>query len=119
MRKQQLSGGPRHIRNEVYETYRFLLASDEVGITVTDIVLAARVEETYGYENHIEIAYCIEGAAEIFDIATQATHAIAPGKLWVPQRGDRFRFCANERTRLVCVFLPAFTGQETGFAGDQ
>ncbi len=55
MTKASLTDTPRHVRNQVYETHLFLLAEDGLGATVTDIVLAPRVVQTYGYDNHIEI----------------------------------------------------------------
>ena len=119
IRKADLAGTPRHVRNRAYETFRFLLASDGLGVTVTDIVLKPGVEAVYGYDNHVEIAYCIEGRAGIADLATGAEAEIVPGCLWIAGRGDRFRFLAAEPTRLVCVFSPPFEGGETGFAGDQ
>ncbi len=106
-------------KNETYETYRFLLDSDKAEVAVTDILLASDVEEAYGYEKHIEIAYCIEGSAELIDLADNQVYMITPGTLWVAKRGDTFRFRADVPTRLICVFSPPFSGSETGFAGDQ
>ncbi len=119
IRKEQIVGTTRHIRNETYETYRFLLDSDQADVTMTDILLFPDIEETYGYEKHIEIAYCIEGNAELVDLSNDQTYPITPGTLWVARRGDKFRFRASVPTRLICVFSPPFSGQETGFAGDQ
>jgi L-ectoine synthase len=117
--KRELRGTDRHVRGDAYETFRFLLAGDGVGVTVTDIVLRPGVEATYGYDTHVEIAYCIEGQAELTDLATGLPAAIVPGTMWIAQPGERFRFLAAEPTRLICVFLPPFAGHETGFAGDQ
>ena len=119
IRKEQLAGTARHVRNETYETYRFLLDSDRADVTVTDIVLAPGIEATYGYDQHIEIAYCIKGHAELVDLSDGQAHAITPGTLWLARPGDRFSFRASVPTRLICVFSPPFAGHETGFAGDQ
>jgi L-ectoine synthase len=119
VRKQDLVGTTRHVRNETYETFRFLLASDHAEVTVTDIVLASGIEATYGYDQHIEIAYCLDGVAELCDEGSGAKHEILPGTLRVASRGSRFRFRASSPTRLICVFSPPLTGHETGFAGDQ
>lgn len=119
VRKNDLVGTDRHVRHEAYETYRLLLAADGAEVTVTDIVLNPGIEATYGYDKHLEIAYCIEGRADIVDLTTGTRSVIEPGTLWVAERGDRFRFKADEPTRLICVFTPPFTGSETGFAGDQ
>ncbi len=118
VQKESLRGTARHVRNQTYETVRLLLAEDGAEATVTDIVLAPDVEETYGSDQRIEIAYCIEGDAELTDLASGVVHRIIPGVLWVAQRGERFRFRASVPTRLVCVFVPPFSGEETGFARD-
>lgn len=119
IRKQDLRGTPRHVRNQAYESYRFLLASDRAGVTVTDIVLTPGVEEVYGYDTHTEIAYCIEGSATLTEVGTGHAHEVAPGTMWVAERGARIRFLAHLPTRLICVFSPPFQGKETGFAGNQ
>jgi L-ectoine synthase len=119
IRKSELANTPRHIKNDVYETTRFLLAPDNTGVTVTDIMLAPAIEADYGYDNNIEIAYCIEGKAMLTDLENMKTFLIEPGTMWVAEKTSRFRFVAEVPTRLICVFNPAFNGPETGFAGDQ
>jgi L-ectoine synthase len=119
IRKHELAGTKHHVRNETYETFRFLLAEDGVDVTVTDIVIHPGIEATYGYDENIEIAYCIQGRATLTDIESNLEHTIEPGSMWVAPKGSRFKFLAKEPTRLICVFRPAFSGKETGFAGDQ
>jgi L-ectoine synthase len=118
-RKSELQHTSRHVRNDAYETFRLLLASDGLGVTITDIVLKPSIEATYGHERHVEMAYCIEGRAHIVDHATGRRTQVTPGTLWVAEKGDSFLFGADEPTRLICVFSPPFDGHETGFAGDQ
>jgi L-ectoine synthase len=115
-RKSDLLGTNRHVKNHAYETVRFLLEPDGAGITLTDIMLEPNIEETYGYKDHIEIAYCISGKAKLQDLQTLETHVIEPGVMWLARPGETFKFIASEPTRLICVFSPAFAGQETGFA---
>ena len=117
--KQSLLGTSRHVRNDAYETCRFLLADDGFGVTVTDITLTPGIEEIYGYDNHVEIAYCIEGEAYARELPDGERQHITPGTMWVAEKGCRFSFEALTPTRLICVFTPPFTGSETGFAGDQ
>ncbi|WP_376088965.1 ectoine synthase [Roseomonas sp. CCTCC AB2023176] len=117
--KAALQGTSRHVVHDTYETTRFLLAEDGLGVTVTDIVLQPGVEATYGYDEHVEIAYCLEGRAVIHEVGSGRRLDVAAGSLWVAERGDRFTFLASEPTRLICVFTPPFRGHETGFAGDQ
>jgi L-ectoine synthase len=118
IKKQDLVGTPRNVKAATYETFRFLLDSDGAGVTVTDIVLKPGIEAEYGYDHHIEIAYCIEGRAEL-KVDGRESFVIEPGTMWVAEKGSRFRFKASEPTRLICVFNPAFAGHETGYAGEQ
>ena len=117
-RKSELLGGPRHVKTHAYETVRFLLADDRAGVTLTDITLQPGIEATYGYDDHIEVAYCLEGRATLTDLSTGEAHEIVPGTLWAAAQHERFRFLASEPTRLICAFTPPFTGHETGFADD-
>ncbi len=116
IRKDALRGTPRHVRSHAYETFRFLLADDDIDVTVTDITLAPDIEENYGSEVHTEIAYCIEGHAELTDLGSNETHLITPGTIWIARPRERFRFRASITTRLICVFSPPYAGGETGFA---
>jgi L-ectoine synthase len=115
-RKSDLLGSNRHIKNHAYETVRFLLEPDGAGVTMTDIMLGPGIKETYGYKDHIEIAYCISGKAELQDLGTLETHLTKPGIMWFTKPGETFTFTASEPTRLICIFNPAFKGEETGFA---
>ncbi|MEO1200168.1 MAG: ectoine synthase [Pseudomonadota bacterium] len=72
IRKADLAGSSRHIKHDTYETTRFLLEDDGIGVTVTDIVLAPGPKQTYGYDNLIEIGYCIEGRGTIEDLSNGA-----------------------------------------------
>lgn len=118
-RKLDLLGTNRHVKNHAYETVRFLLEPDGAGVTVTDIMLEPNIEETYGYKDHIEIAYCISGKAKLQDLQTLETHVIEAGVMWFAKPGETFKFVASEPTRLICVFNPAFAGTETGFAAQE
>jgi L-ectoine synthase len=115
-RKSDLLGTNRHVKNHAYETARFLLEPDGAGVTLTDILLEPGIKETYGYKDHLEIAYCVSGKAELQDLKTLETHLIEPGVMWLAKPGETFTFVASESTRLICVFNPAFKGEETGFA---
>jgi L-ectoine synthase len=117
-RKSELLNTGRHVKNHAYETVRFLLESDGAGLTITDITLEPDIEELYGYDERLEIAYCLSGRAQLQELGKEEWHAIEPGTLWLARAGEHFRFKAFEPTRLICVFSPAFTGQETGFARD-
>jgi L-ectoine synthase len=118
-RKQDLLGTDRHVKTHAYETVRFLLEPDRAGVTLTDITLEPGIEETYGYAEHIEVAYCLEGHAILTDLTDGSVHEIFPGTLWAATQHEKFKFMASVKTRLICAFTPPFAGHETGFVGDQ
>jgi L-ectoine synthase len=117
-RKEELLGTTRHVQNHAYETVRFLLEPDGAGVTVTDILIKPGIEEVYGYKEHIEVAYCLEGHATLTDLSDGSRHEITAGTLWAATKHEQFRFIAHRPTRLICVFTPPFTGAETGFSQD-
>lgn len=119
IRKENLRNTSRHVESHAYETFRFLLASDGAGVTVTDIVLKPGILETYGSADRTEISYCLEGEAVLTELADNSEHKIVPGTLFVASPGDRFTFLASQPTRCICVFIPPFSGEETGFADHQ
>ena len=117
IRKDELNGSSRRIQNDNYTTTRFLLASDQAGVSLTDIVLMPGIREAYGYAALTESAYCLEGEATVTEAAGKR-EAITPGTMWVAEPGETFRFVAIRPTRLICVFTPPLEGDETGFAAD-
>jgi L-ectoine synthase len=72
------------------------------------------IEDTYGYDDRTEFAYCISGSATVVDLGSGESRHITPGILWIAPPGSRFTFRADEETRLICVFDPALDGNETG-----
>lgn len=116
--RADLAGTTRDVRHRNYRTTRLLLAEDGAGVSLTDITLAPGIEDTYGYPDRDEIAYCISGSAVVVDLDTRRRTSITPGVLWVAPAGSRFSFVATEPTRLVCVFHPPLDGTETGLVDE-
>jgi L-ectoine synthase len=112
--RTDLIGSDQHVRHPNYETIRLLLDRDGFGLTLTDITLNPGILDTYGYDDRLELAYCIEGRATLVDLATDTQHVVEPGTIWAAPPGSRFTFLAHQPTRLICVFNPALTGVETG-----
>ncbi len=107
-------GTARDVRHRNYRTLRLLLAEDPSPVSVTDIVLEPGIQDTYGYADRTEIAYCISGEAIVVDLERGVEQRIRPGSLWIAPPGSRFSFEASEPTRLICVFDPPLQGDETG-----
>ena len=103
IRKADLLGTPRHVRHELYDTVRFLLAGGGEAVTVTDNTLVPGREAICGYDNHTEIVNRLEGEAELEEIGRGQVLPIRPGTVWVSRPGARFRFVAHQPTRVICV----------------
>lgn len=92
---------------------RFLLASDNMGYTVTDTIVRAGTVSPLEYRHHLEACYCIEGRGEVVD-AAGVSHPIEPGTFYALDKNDpHFLVGSPEQDlRLVCVFSPALRGTE-------
>ena len=75
--------------------------------------LAAGAELHLQYRHHIEACYCLDGEAEIEDLATGERHHIGPGVLYALDKHDAHVLRVTRDLRLVCVFNPPLTGGET------
>lgn len=82
LHKADLKGTGRSLKTPEYETTRFLLREDGVGLTLTDITLKAGVDVVYEYENHVDVVYCLAGTSTVEDLATGEVHQISRETLW-------------------------------------
>lgn len=93
------------------QSRRLLLERDGKPYSVTDTVVNAGSESLLQYKSHQEACYCIEGEGEV--VSSGTTFRIAPGVLYAPEKGETHVLRAKTKLRLVCVFTPALTGNET------
>ena len=105
-------GTDRDLAGEGWRSRRLLLAADGLGYSLNDTVVAAGEELTLEYRHHLEACYCIDGEAEVTDLATGERHRIVPGTVYALDRHDRHRLRTEAGVRLVCVFNPPLTGTE-------
>ena len=96
------------------QSRRLLLASDNMGYSLTDTIIDEGTASLLEYRNHLEACYCIEGEGQITDLANDETHDIRPGTIYALNKHDRHVLRANKGThmRMVCVFNPPLTGRE-------
>ena len=97
----------------LWTSARYLLKDDGVGFTMTQTTLAAGQGLEMEYKNHIEANLVIEGEGLVTDLATGVEYALLPGSMYALDKHDRHHMQAITDMRLVCVFTPALTGQET------
>ena len=95
-----------------WHSMRLLHAEDGMGVTLTDSILEAGFEMTLWQKHHLEACYCLEGQGMLEDLESETVHRIQPGMLYAMDKHDRHRIRITERTRLICTFVPALTGDE-------
>ena len=100
------------IRTENWRSKRIVLAGEGVGFSVHETTLYAGTVNEFWYANHIEAVFVVEGEGEITDLATGATHQLAPGSLYLLNDHDKHQVRPRTQMRTVCVFNPPVTGRE-------
>lgn len=109
----EVTGTERDVHGEGWRSQRLLLRRDGLGFSLHDTTVAAGAEMELEYRNHLEACYCLEGEAEITDLASGERHTIGPGTVYALDQHDRHALRVVSELRLVCVFNPALTGAET------
>ena len=112
-RLDALTGTAREVKAPTWVSRRLLLASDGMGFSLQETVLRAGTTTTMWYKNHVEAVLCVSGEGALEDLETGQTHLIAPGTMYALDRHDRHILRAETDLRMVCVFNPPCTGDET------
>lgn len=112
-RLSDLEGTKRDVQAKTWKSRRFVLAEDKVGFSFNDTILYAGTSTHMHYKNHIESVYCIEGRAQLTDVRTGEVHEITPGTMYLLDEHDEHELTVLEDVRMMCVFTPALTGEET------
>jgi L-ectoine synthase len=108
----EVVGTDRDVEGEGWRSRRLLLRRDRLGFSLHDTTVAAGTELKLQYKHHLEACYCLEGDAELVDLASGQRHTIAPGTMYALNEHDRHTLTVHRDLRLVCVFNPALTGGE-------
>lgn len=106
-------GGEHHVHAPTWNSRRLLLAADSMGFSLHDTIIDAGTETRMWYRNHLEAVYCVEGEGTVEEVDTGVVHEITPGTVYALDKHDRHVLRARERMRMICVFNPPCTGQET------
>jgi L-ectoine synthase len=114
---EDVNGTDRDVAGEGWRSRRLLLAGDGMGFSLHDTTVAAGSKLNLEYRHHLEACYCVEGSAEIEDLATGQRHAIVPGTAYALDQHDRHVLRVSTELRLVCVFNPALAGTERHVGG--
>ncbi|MBF0282671.1 MAG: ectoine synthase [Zetaproteobacteria bacterium] len=106
---------PRHVKanDGQWESRRLILNDDAVGFSLHDTIIHAGTETLIWYKHHIEAVYCIEGEGEVETTENGNIYPIAAGSVYLLNGNERHYLRAKTTMRMVCVFNPGITGQET------
>ena len=100
------------IDTSTWNSRRLLLKKDGMGFSMHDTLIKAGTETLIWYRNHVEAVYCIEGEGEI-EVIGGEVYPIEAGTLYALDGNEKHLLRAKSQMRMVCVFNPPLTGNET------
>lgn len=110
---EEICGTDKDVEAENWTSRRFLLKRDGMGFSLHDTVIKPGTETYIWYANHLEAVYCIAGEGEVEVIETGEVFAIRPGTVYALSGHEKHFLRATTEMRMVCVFNPPLTGNET------
>lgn len=112
---EDIIGTDRDVDTPGWNSRRLVLKDDNMGYSVHDTIIKEGAELRMWYKHHLETVYLIEGKGEIEDIEAGEVHQLETGTIYALNENDQHILRANQGThmRMVCVFNPPVTGQET------
>ncbi len=110
---KDILGTDRDVSGPGWNSRRLLLASDDMGFSLTDTVIEKGALLELEYTHHLEACYCIEGRGQIRAFGDETWHPLEPFTLYALDQHDRHLVQATDTDlRLVCVFNPPLSGRE-------
>jgi ParB-like chromosome segregation protein Spo0J len=91
---------------------RVLLASDNMGYSLTKTIIPPNGKQHWHYKNHLESCFCISGSGELINLDTGEKFKIEKDTTYVLDKNDNHTFEAFEECVLICVFNPPLVGKE-------
>ena len=102
--------------NQNWVSRRFLLQKDGMGFSFHETIIFSGTQTHIWYKHHLEAVYCVEGEGEVETIADGKIYRITPGIMYALNNHDEHYLRAKKDMRLLCVFNPPVTGEETHLA---
>ncbi len=109
---EDLVPGIGKIQTPSWSSHRFLHRDDGMGVTLTDAILDAGLDQVWQYKNHLEAVYCLEGEGTLEDLTTGKRYEIKAGTLYALDKHERHRLHVKKRMRVICTFVPPLVGGE-------
>jgi len=101
-----------HCPNGGFISTRIILASHNMGYTLTKTVIPKGDWQHWHYKKHLESCHCLSGIGILHDIKTNKKYNIYPDITYVLDKNDDHNFKAIEDVILLCVFNPPLKGNE-------
>ena len=108
----ELIPGKSRIRTPLWSSHRLLHREDGMGVTLTDAILEAGLDQIWWYKHHLEAVYCLEGEGVLEDLATGKCYDIKAGTLYALEKHERHQLRVHRRMRVICTFVPPLVGGE-------
>lgn len=109
----EISGTDRDVGAENWNSRRLLLAKDGTAFSMHDTIIRAGTETHMWYLNHVEAVYCVEGKGQVETVDDGKVYQIENGTLYTLDGHEKHILRAETDMRMICVFTPPLTGQET------
>ncbi|PBB06655.1 MULTISPECIES: ectoine synthase [Salimicrobium] len=115
IRLEDIKDTEQDVKADTWESRRLVLKKDGMGYSVHDTIIKAGTETHIWYQNHLEAVYCIQGEGEVETVKDGKIHPVKKDEIYILDENDEhlLRAYDGEDMRMVCVFNPPITGQET------
>lgn len=110
---EDVIGTEQEVKADNWVSRRLILKKDGMGYSVHDTIIKAGTETHIWYQNHLEAVYCIEGEGEVETLSDNKVYPITANTLYALDKNDEHLLRAKVDMRMVCVFNPPITGNET------
>jgi L-ectoine synthase len=109
---EEITDTEHDVRSEGWRARRHFTRRDGLGFSLSETTVDAGREMNLWYKHHQEACFVIEGEAILTELESGTTYRIGPGDAYAPGN-EQHTIRVLEPLRLVCVFNPALSGQET------
>lgn len=109
----EITGTDGEVSGETWISRRLLLKKDGCGFSLHDTIIKAGTVTDMWYKNHVEAVYCIEGEGEVETVDNGKVYPLKAGSLYTLDGHEKHQLRAKTQMRMVCVFNPPVTGNET------
>jgi len=95
-----------------FTSYRYLLAKDGLGFSLSKTIIPKGTPQFWHYNNHFEACYCISGHGKLENMITGKSYDITTDTVYALDNKEPHMFTALDETVLICIFNPPLVGQE-------